>query len=241
MGATYSYQPLSGPLTGASFEAQTEVFLADASRRAEWGNVEGRPDLEGWQTTVNGQIADLGARADTAEQELATAQSGVSTNAGAIAALGDRAAAAERNIGDLSARADAGDQATAALAERVGASESAIDSARADLTALEVRTADNEDSLRAAHNEAAGASQAAQTAQNAADNHAGRHVAGGPDALSPADIGAAPAGCGVPVGLIGLWNESKLPAGWVECSGANGTPDLKAYAGGELRYVQFKG
>lgn len=241
MGAMYTYQPLAGPLTGASFEAQTAAFLADAASRAEWGNVEGRPDLEGWQTTVNSQLADLDARAAAVEQDTETALSGVSTNAGALAAVRDRTTAAERDITALTDRADAGERAAAALAEQVGADEQALDATRADLTALEARTTASEASLTEAHNEAAAAAQAAQAAKDRAENHAERHAAEGPDPLTPADIGAAPAARGVPVGLIALWNGTTLPTGWAECTGTEGTPDLSAYAGGTLHYIQFKG
>lgn len=41
-----------------------------------------------------------------------------------------------------------------------------------------------------------------------------------------------------PNGLISLVNVSgELPDGWVACDGANGTPDLSAYATTPLRYV----
>lgn len=32
---------------------------------------------------------------------------------------------------------------------------------------------------------------------------------------------------GVPIGFIGMWSGSTIPAGWALCDGTNGTPDLR--------------
>lgn len=253
MSKSYQYQPTTGPLTGISFELQTLQFLADAASRAEWGNVENRPDVENLLSGVNQQLSSLDARTTATEQALATAQSSVAANTQAIGVLQQGAALARADIDALKSRVDATDNAALAFQERVGKAENDITAAQTSLAALQaqadttdaslnasqsdiknlqVRADTNEQSLQEAHADVARAAQAAVKAQSAAD--AAQHTA---DAAQAAITALLP--LVLTQGIIALCNE--VPAGWVLCDGENGTPDLGGYAAGPLRYIQFCG
>lgn len=241
MNVSYEYQPLNGPLPGASFEEQTRAFLRDAASRAEWGNVRGKPDLESWQAGVDDRLNGLDGLAAANGQGVQTALSGMTANADAIVTLLEKAAVALAERASLRVRLDLAERNEAAVQNRVGDLEQEDAARQADIAALQTRVEDGESELAAARDEAAAAVQTAAGAYSVAYAHRERHAVDGPDALDPADIGAAPAARGVPVGLVGLWNGENVPEGWAECDGAGGTPDLSGYAAGTLHYIQFRG
>lgn len=201
----YQYQPPFGALPGDSFERQTTAFLEDAARRAEWGNVEGRPDMEGWQAAIVAQVGDLGDRTTAVEQAVTTAQTGVDANTAAVAALRDADIRQQAALASVELRASVLERDTVSLAERNTALDERIranrDSlsvlgSRADNTdravdVLEERAATAETALHALGGRTTAVEQEAANALATANAHAARHAVGGADRLTPADIGAA--------------------------------------------------
>lgn len=89
--AVYQYQPITGPLAGASLEKQTQAFLGDASTRAEWDKVENRPTMAEFQAPALAAlaVAENAAQTANAAQEAASNAQNTATNAQTIAETAD--------------------------------------------------------------------------------------------------------------------------------------------------------
>lgn len=209
----FVYMPVRGPLSGASFEAQTVAFF------------------EALQTSFNTSLDAVNRILQAVRMSMAALQEQVNDNTARIATLAaglalqtQRIDRNEKNIADLAAYAQTTRKILGDMDIRVASLEDGLATNSADIEDLK-REASSLEGLTREQGQAIAALDLnmRQRIEEIADLQATTGVLLGREE---------------PAGAICLCMDGELPASWLECNGNNDTPDLSGFVKAPLRFIR---